>query len=469
MKKVIFFFLSLLLILSLVSCATSGEEMKKTEEKEDLFSLSAQEIYTTAQSRTNALSSASFTTVLFEGTQGAANWITARIREGYDSFSYSRQGEGSVIFADGKIYVENALGKFFSPATTTVAREYLDTYLAPFIALSPEDLTGFEKSGERGVKYQVKNSDVLALFADLVPTAGIASVRGEAALTQSGLIEKETLFLCDSAGEEVRRLETCLSAYRSDKIQVATPAEEAEYVALGDIRIPHLLANAVRLLEEKDPLQATALEGYTLNAGENTLSHHKEMTYYKKGQEGYFSRQTLKRGLENTTESRFYQKKINENGARENEFDILTGTLIGENNSAAKGNDWNEVLNRIVLSSEKMKDLNLSGDTDTFTVTFQLGPQGLQTLSTLLSQALPEAGVDPTQVTGEGSGVFTFSKEKGILTAFSLTANLTLPQGTAAVHNSVTVEGTQEVTVPDMQTPTATAPGEVGDNIEHNH
>ncbi|MBR3837185.1 MAG: hypothetical protein IKJ74_03480 [Clostridia bacterium] len=482
MKKILAVLLSLVMILALAACSAPAPLPKETHggEKEDLSKLSAEELYERALSKTAGLVSARFETLVLLGEEEVDSIATVRVREGYDGFSYSREGTEKLYYNEGRICVENRLGDFAADTGARQVEEYMGAYWFPVSSISLEAVSGLEKE-DMTVGFTLADEGILALFADAVPAErGVfvpQSLEGVCSISEEGLLEKQSFTVAGTLGgeETTLLLETELKEYRSESIEPAIPA--AEHVVLSDIRIPHLIETGREGLEQTDTLQATLLSAETLTAGDAKWALHREWTYYQPDADTfYLSRQSLKKlpapaeeGAVPVEESLFYQL-LQQNGARtENEYDVILGEKKWENTGETAASPWKELVGGMLVSLSSLNELNMSEDLGKTSITFSLQNAGVRELVSRMAASLPEGGVDPAAVTATGSGVFTLDRASGKLTAFSV-----LVQGDTAGGQSLScqysfnLDAEEGITLPGLQTPTPTTPGQaVEENQDH--
>lgn len=481
MRKLLVAMLTLVMILTLIACSAPAPlpETHK-EEKEDFSSLSAEKLYDRACSKTAGLVSARFETQVLLGEEEVDSIETVRVREGYDGFSYSREGREKLYYNEGRIYVENRLGDFVAETGSHQAEEYMKAYWFPVSSLSKETISDLEKE-DMAVGFVLADEAILALFAEAVPEErGVFLPQRLSALcevSKDGLLEKQSFTVTGTLGEEevTLLLVTELKEYRSDSIEPAIPA--AEHVLLGDIRIPHLIERGREVLEQTDVLQATLLSAETLAVGDAKWALHREWTYYQpQADTFYLSRQSLKKlpapaeeGAVPVEESLFYQILQKDGTRTENEYNVILGEKKWETTGEAASSPWKELVSGMLVSLSSLNELTMSEDLGKISITFSLQNAGVRELVSRLAASLPEGGVDPAAVTATGSGVFTLDRASGKLTAFSV-----LVQGDSAKGQSLScqysfnLDAEEGITLPALQTPTPTTPGQaVEENQEY--
>ncbi len=471
MKKQLSIFLCLVILLSLVSCSESPAVTQTGDqaEKEDLSSLSAQELYEKALSKTKALSYSYLESVITFGEE-SKTVKTTRIRTGYDSISFARLGEDNVWFNGKELSVSGSLGNFTAPATSRAAQEYLNTYYYPVSSLEKDQVSDVTRDGLT-LFYTVSDQTLLELFSGAAGEADFQPERanGTVELKENGILEKETIVVSGKEGQGEVTLVTTLVHSRSDDASLPELPEGVEWIPVGDIRIPHLVSHAVKALENKDVFQATILSSHTLSVGEEKNQIHSEINCYQneKG-EYYLSRQTLT-GKKDGEESRFYQILAQGGSVTENEYNVITGEKMSESISETKELPWSQVLKENLLPLSQMANLTLSQESGQNTVSFSVSETGCRVLAEKILALFPDSGATLEGITSSGTGVFTTTLSQGELTAFSFSFQGSSASSVLSAQYSVTVDETEQVTLPSLQIPTPTTPGMEGDHSDHQH
>ncbi len=474
MKRIIYLVLCLCLIASLPSCAKPQTPPKTTEKEEDISLLSRDKLYETALEKTYGLTSSLFLTKAFiEGGSDSLYTVrTARIREGYDGFSYSREGLQKVYFSEQSICVENRLGAFRAPATSRLVQEYLQGCLHPLFDLPKDALSDWNGEGLT-VSFSLTDVTLLALYANAFPEEkgefSPTSLTGTAQVSKTGFFETVTLSVkgVQADGEEITLvLESQLEQYRSEEIQIGIPA--SEYTELGDIRIPHLLASSIDALERMPQGQATLLSTEAVGAAEQARSYSEQIGFYQNlAGDFYLSRQSLKTLPETDREYRFYQL-LQQNGQKsENEYNLFTASLLSESSDKSGTSPWGELLQTHLLPLDAIAQPVLTDDGTNTSVSFTLSSIGIKALSERLSARFAESGALALPGALSGTGVFTIHSETGVLTAFSVAMQSGEGAEPVSCQYSLTLDQTKDVEVPGLQIPTPTNPGDGGEDHEH--
>lgn len=468
-------FTSILLVLTvLFTLASCSQEERKTEEKkgeDEITRLSAEELYTLGCEKNEGLMSAEYDTVITSGDGESVSVKTVRIREGYDSFRYSRTSPTEeVYFYDGTAYQKNADGAFTAPCSARVFREYTEEYLLPLGAFGAEALFEIEKK-DLSLTYKIKNDKILSSFADLSQGFQPTALDGTCTLLEDGVLKEEEFCVTGTLGGEESSftVKTTLSRYRSSEIEIQKPQSTEGYVALGDIRLPGMIKAAVSSLQKKETVQATFVFGNTLLASGKSYGFHQEFTAYQTVSEdktplGYLTRQSLKKLPDGSYESRFYQKHIASGVQKENTYDVVTATLLSEKEGTEISLPWPGEAAEFLPRLSDLKTLTMTEDSVGYSVEFTLTDAAKKALAEKALTLFPEAGV-------VSSGAMTFAEEKGTLlisrdlcltaASFSVEASFAAASGEAVNFDgqySMNVDALENVSVPSMQVPTPTTP-----------
>lgn len=470
MKKIVVLLLTLCLMMSFASCAKVEPQPNPTTKEPDFLSYTPEKLYETALEKTGALKSSVYltTATLNDGEELYQVRLT-RVREGYDGFSYSREGLDKLYFTDKTVCVENRLGNFKAQATARFVQSYMQSYVYPLIDLPKEAVSNLAGNAD-SLSFVLTDEKILALYADAMPEEkGVfvpTGLTGTAKVHANGFFDFVQLNVEGQLQDGTMTtlvLETKLEKYRSEQIQIAIPA--AEYTSLGDIRIPHLLSSAATALSEIFEGQATLLISQILGASDAQSSYSEQIGFYQNGAGDYYlSRQSLKNAPETLQEYRFLQI-LKQNGKyTENEYDLLTATLLGQSDQAPSQSPWQEVLQSVLLSMDATSETSITDDGKNLSVSFTLSSLGLKELTERARARFPESGLN--SLSGSGSGVFTINSETGVLTAFSVSFLQSEGQAYSCQY-SLTLDKTSGVELPSLQIPTPTTPGQAGEDHEH--
>lgn len=470
MRRLLSIVLLLAMLLTLASCSEPAEKTEE-EKKEDITRLSAKEMYGLGCDKNRGLMNAEFDTVVMSGENELFSVKTVRIREGYDSFRYSRVSPAEeVYFYDGTAYQKNADGAFSAPASSRIFEEYIEEYLFPLGAFGAEPLLEVEKK-DLTVTYTVKNEKILSHFASFESGFQPSEMEGVCTLNEEGVLTNEEFTVRGTVGEEKKAftVKTALSRFRSSEIQIQKPQNTEEFVALGDIRLPNMIKAAVSSLQGQAAVQATFVSGNTLLAGEKSYGFHQELTAYQtvaedKSDLAYLTRQSLKRLPDGAYESRFYQKHIAAGIQKENSYDVVTATLLSENESTTVSLPWPQEAQSFLPLLSDLKTVEMSEDSVGYSVKFTLTEDAKKALVQKALLLFPEAEVS-------AAGEMTFAELEGTLlvnrelcltaASFSVEASFVAASGENVSFDgqySMNVDALQEIKVPSMQVPTPTTP-----------
>ncbi len=463
----------LLLLTMLFSLAACSEATVKTEEnkREDITRLSAEELYALGCEKNEALMSAEYDTVITRSDGESLSIKTVRIREGYDSFRFSRTSPTEeVYFYEETAYLKNDDGAFTAPASARVFREYSDTYLLPLGAFGAEALFEVEKK-DLALSYNIKNEKILSRFASLSDGFQPTGLLGSCAVSKEGVLTEEEFTVTGIFGGEEKSftVKTTLSRYRSSEIEIQKPENTEGYILLGDIRLPGMIRAAAASLQKKEAVQATFVSGNTLLAGDKSYGFHQENTVYQtKGEDetplAYLTRQSLKKLPDGAYESRFYQRHIQAGVQKENSYDVVTATLLSENETTALSLPWPAEAAIFLPRLSDFKTIAMTEDSVGYSINFTLTDDAKKRLVEEALVNFPEAAVT-------AAGGMNFDEQEGTLlisrdlcltaVSFSAETSFTAQSGEIVSFDgqySMNVDALSDIQVPSMQVPTPTTP-----------
>ncbi|MBR2616146.1 MAG: hypothetical protein IKC69_05660 [Clostridia bacterium] len=464
MKRLLVCLLTLALLLPL--CACKAKLPEKTEEpeveKEDLSVLDAAVLYETAVQKTHAKKSVLYKTAI--GCEGEESTLTSlRIREGYEGFAYSRTGEGeTLVICDGSIYASTQMGAFRAEVTTRTAREYLSAYWFPLTCLDPALLGDWEKDGLK-VSYRLKNEAVLALYADAAADFVPEGAVGEATVSEAGIIETEHITVTGKKGDAAATLTLVSTRLDTEATSILPP--KGDYTFVGDIRIPHLFLSAVRAMEGLETVSTTRMCSGSLGIGENAVSFGLVDHFYQVSPEHFYrSVETISKAPETENQRSFSQLLLKDGKYRKALYDLATAELLSEEEGESCPSPWREILEEALPALTLLSDFSYSESGAGGSVSFTLSEAGKKEICAYLAEMLPQY---EEKITVSDSavceGVFTVDGETGLLTVFSLSVEAS----DLSCRISLNLDGTEDVTLPEWQTPTA--PTEGGEEGAHEH
>jgi len=478
MKRWLFGILAIALIFSATACS-SGEETKSAETENETWTenLSARDLYSQASENTLDLSSALFTTRITGAV--SQNLTTRRIRKGYDSFHYQRQGGGTdLTYLDGIAYLSSEDGSFSAPSSAENFESYLKENLYPTLALPLSSFQTVEKEGMT-VRYQQGDGEIFSRYEAILSGWTVLSVSGEAEILPSLLISKETVTVKGSVdgAEKTVVLTTTLDQYRSENIQISPSVQSEGYLSVGDIRIPQMFRRALEAFSTAQELQLTAVSSTTLSTGENTFALHRELTYYQTrsplSPKHYQSLQTLSK-TPSGEEFLLHQTSISDGKKKETLHELTEAELLEESSVDATTLPGLESVKEWLPNLTELSSLTLfEGQADytaSFTFTDAALKDRLQEVIRTLDCGSYSLQSVSLSVTG---GTATWSKTDGALISIGFyfqakTGGTGELDATLAGQFSLNVDGTENVTVPALQTPTPTVPGQKPEG-DHSH
>ena len=472
MKRIVAFSFLLLMLCTLISCSREQAPVEKKSEENSLADLNGEFLYRHGEEKMRALKSAIYTTKVLNGQEELGEFETVRVRKGYDGFLYSRRGQNFYSYDGERAYVERDNGAYTAPATMRVFEEYLTKYIFSVCGLNPDLLENFQRDGDV-VSYESKNAELLSLYQlaekpDFVPT----SLTGSAKLDEEGVILEESIVLKGDGEEYV--LKTVLSDYRSESITVAKPTEPDRFTEVSDIRLPMRLQSAIAAFFAQKDVQASAVSTGTLKLGEQKNVFSEYINTYAKEEAGayYVSRQTLKTIPELPEESIFYQVLLSEGKKTENRYDVILGEKIWENSEDASTLDWQEALRELIPDVSEFASLVMTEEVGGYSITFKLKDETAKKFAEKIAASMPESGITLQATTVRScEGTLSIQEESGMLTAISykVEGGFAGEAGTGDYEGrySVLLEKSKDVTVPELQAPTATTPGMHPDDMSH--
>lgn len=471
MKRIFALALSLLMICTLISCSRDKTPTEKKSEEKSLADLNGELLYRHGEEKMRALKSALYTTRVLNGEEELGEFETVRVRRGYDGFLYSRRGQGFYSYDGERAYTESSLGAYTAPATMRVFEEYLTKFVFSVCGLNPDLLENFLREGDV-VTYDSKNEELLSLYQleekpDFVPT----SLTGSARLDEEGVILEESITL-KAEGEEYI-LKTVLTDYRSESITVATPEKPEDFTEVSDIRLPMRLQNAIETLFAQKEMQISAVSAGTLTLGEKKNVFSEDINIYAKEEAGayYLSRQTLKTIPEIPEESVFYQALLSGGKKSENRYNVFLGEKIWENTQEATTLDWQEEIRALIPAVSQFGSFAMTEEVGGYTISFTLKDEAAKKLAERIAASMPESGITMQAATVRScEGTLSINEESGMLTAISyqITGGFAGEAGSGDYDGrySVLVDRIEGVTVPELQTPSATTPGMHPENMD---
>ncbi len=471
MKRFVAFLLLLTMLFSLVSCADdSGEKKTKEKGEASLSEMSAEEFYSFGIEKNKSLISARYETKVSSPNQ-EYQIDSVRIRSGYDGFTYSRQGNGYLCFDGEKAYVENENGKFTSSATLREFEEYLSEFVFPVYGLGKENIRNLTRDGDK-VFYESENGKLLSLYAalsqegDFIPEG----LKGEATLNKEGIILSEKIILSgkEDEGDVTYTLETTLTQYRSDSIQITLPEEAEGFVALQDIRIPQEILFAKKALLSLEEFHLVLVSAENVSLGEKTFALNEDKHVYQVKKDGalssYFSRQSLKQRPDAEEESLFYQVLTDGGVQTENLYNVILGEKLSEQITENTAFNFVPEIEKVFLASTDLKNITKEEGTESISYRFELNEEACQRILGYLSENLSESGISSEVCSvQECAGTLSIEKETGALSAITYTVGGTISKdgegGRFSARYSFHGNPGEEVLLPDLQIPTPTTPG----------
>lgn len=471
MKKIVAILLSLLMLCTLISCSRENAPVEKKSEENSLADLNGELLYRHGEEKMRALKSALYTTKVLDGEEELGEFETVRVRKGYDGFLYSRRGQGFYSYDGERAYTESDLGAYTALATMRVFEEYLTQFVFSVCGLNPDLLENFQRDGNT-VTYESKNEELLSLYRlaenpDFVP----ASLTGVAKLDGEGVILEESITL--KSEEREYTLKTVLTDYRSSSITVARPENPDGFTEVSDIRLPMRVQNAVDLLFALKEIQISAVSAGTLTLGEKKSVFSEDINLYAKEEAGayYLSRQTLKTIPEVPEESVFYQALVSDGKKTENRYNVFLGEKIWENAESADALDWESEIRALIPAVSEFDSFSMTEEVGGYSVSFTLKNENAKKFAEKIASSMPESGITVQAATVRScEGTLSINEESGMLTAVSykVEGGFAGEAGTGDYEGrySVLMERSAEVSVPELQTPTASTPGMHPENME---
>lgn len=473
MKRLISCLALIALLLTLCACSSADPSQTATGEKDKPLT-PVEQLALSSQKMKNLMSARYKTTV--SGDVTVTGVTTSRIRHSYDGYSYLQsRSDGKWYYVDGVAFFSDAKGDWRASMTTREFQVLLGQATYPIPAALADSATevGLEDSV---ISYSL---DTKAAEASLgvLGLDSVLSVSGEAKLNEEGLVTEETLTVSGLlAGKTVRcTVRTVLELFRSKEISVSIPDRvKTDAMEVEDLRALYLVSGASGSLAEQTRVSAGVISGLSLTYQNRTESLHREITLYRDGTgrkpSQYQTVQSLNKKADGREVFELLQEKIHDGEKTKTVYELTQARLLSQATEAVTEDSYPALLTELLLSRESLAGFSLTEGTSDLTVSVSALPSAAILEAKKAAELFPELAFvcdDSLQASVTASeGTFTFSKASGRLTAasFSLTANLTGSSGetvaSLTAQTSLQLEYPDAITIPEMQIPTPTTPGQ---------
>lgn len=478
MKRALVCLLILCLLSGLCACSpSSGETRTQPKGETDLSRLTGAELYAEAHQKMENVTALRYITKILLGDEVVETVETKRIRKGYDGVSYSRRtSEEEVIFVDGSAYLKSSYGKYRAECTNLEFRQYLEEQVVEPIALDPAYLGTVSRDGQT-LSYTVTAPAILK-WLEQFGLDRVGSVAGVANLNEEAMILKEEWNVSGEKDGNPVTLSVITEAeeYRAAEIVIAKPENEEEYGLIRNIRVPAMICDVFEGLSDFSQLQITSLSSKSLTVGEKTWSLDEETTLYRVTEPAAYY-QTLQ-SLKHTPageEFRLTQERLEEGKWKKTVYELTKATLLSSEESEEKSLPSAKEMLKNFPGLSNFSELNLSEGTNDLTATFSLSDVGQEEISSQIATLFAGSGFSPkTYHPVSCEGTVTIDKKTGELLSAALffQSTATDEAGISAAFScsySLTVDETADVSVPELQIPTPTTPGQEVEGGHHPH
>ncbi len=483
MKKICFFVLSILIALQMVSCSRSNRETVTQEGgKPDLSGLSAAELYAFGETKANQLTSYRYRVTLTAPDGQEDSVEVARVRVGYESFSYSAVGAAVAIsYRDGICYVKNEIGRYTAEMKARQMREYMEGYLPQWFFLPTEEFETLTRQ-EETVRYEGASKEYLNRYLPLLTCDGEFEpkhLKGKAVFNDEGILTEEEFVITgvyrqgDAESEESIAVKAVLDAYRDSTIAPQTFEDTDGFVTVDEMKTPHLVHEALEALRETKQLKLTMITSDTLQNSDSRFSLHREIDLSQNDAlDGYAAVRSLVRDSqielqEVREESEFVQYR-RVDGTYETKIHDLFTAALKEESSEPMDPLWPRMGSQQIPSVADFASLSLSETASGYQITFSFTPEALRERVGMTAALFSDApNVQPFDSTSS-EGAITIDRGGAVPTAFSYSFKARSTDSTVSGTVSVTIDSLEGVAIPEMQTPSATTGTEEGDH-EHDH
>jgi len=345
---------------------------------------------------------------------------TLQVKEGYGTYRYQREGEREkVYYLNRTAYVIHSLGSFTSECSDRVFDEYRSKELTPFWIFETEWLLFDQGEGDL-IRYHVKSEEIHR-FAGLGQEGfSPASVRGEAKIGSKGEMIWEKLWVKGLlSGKEVEfSLETePVSLEGSHTVTVP----QGSFQQVGDFRLPKDVERGLKLLEQKDKLQATLFLSCSGVLNGESRSYYREcsLIWMNSAEMLLYSREMQSDGMgERGILSQLYRSEGVRNQYR---YDAFSGELLQHTREETEQKEhWIENLTAYLPLPQEYASLTADSQLDHVSVSFSLTEEGKMRFLSELGKALGTPSLFAESENLVAEGVFGLSSKTGLMTAFSL-------------------------------------------------
>lgn len=481
MKKICFFVLSILIALQTVSCSRpSGDTVTQGGEKPDLSGLSATELYAFGETKANQLTSYRYRVVLTAPDGQEDKVEVARVRVGYESFSYSAVGAAVAIsYRDGICFVKNEIGRYTAEMKARQMREYMEEYLPQWFFLPAEEFETVTRQNDT-VSYEGASREYLNRYLPLLTCDGEfepKQLMGKAVFNDEGILTEEEFIITgvyregDAESEESITVKAVLDACRDSAIAPQAFEDTDSFVSVDEMKTPHLVHEALEKLGETKELKLTMITSDALQMPSARFSLHREIDLSQNDAlDGYAAVRSLVRNSqielqEVREESEFLQYR-RVDGTYETKIHDLFTAALKEESSEPMDPLWPRMGAQFLPSVADFASLSLSETASGYQITFSFTPEALQKRIGMTTALFLEEAAATEFDSTSSEGTITIGRTGLIPTAFSYSFKAKNTDSTVSATVSVTMDSFEDVVIPEMQTPSATTGTEEG---EHEH
>ena len=155
----------------------------------------------------------------------------------------------------------------------------------------------------------------------------------------------------------------------------------------------------------------------------------------------------------------------------ENRYNVFLGEKIWENAESADALDWESEIRALIPAVSEFDSFSMTEEVGGYSVSFTLKNENAKKFAEKIASSMPESGITVQAATVRScEGTLSINEESGMLTAVSykVEGGFAGEAGTGDYEGrySVLMERSAEVSVPELQTPTASTPGMHPENME---
>lgn len=468
MKKLFCLLLTLSLVLSLAACAaettTEGEGASPTASPFETR-------YDEAVAKLGSLAAWKYETVLTVGGETQSLAVTARQRQGYSDFSYFRtQGEETIVYQNGRADLWNSSTHYAAEMSTLAFEAYLAEATLPLMAgEAAENLSEIEG----GVKFTLGAASLEKWSKLGLDT--VLSATGVALYHENGAVASEEITLVGTVDglSETLILKTTLLSLEKEPLP---PLPTTEAISVSHLIAPLLLHNARETMLQADTVQWVGVRGASATVAGVTRSSGQEIHVSRSGADFYLSQRRLDR-TPSKQDFSLTQLLLRDNTVSSTVHELTEAKLILSSTTPAEGSELQilqEILSSFLPTETGYLSVTLTETADQRTAAFTLSQEAVGQWFASYMDGLWAEELILLSAQAEGSVSVDTKTGKPLSFAIALSGTLGgadgVEKGTFLANVSLTVEKTEGVTLPELQIPTPTTPGEeVEGDHDHEH